>query len=230
MTPLLAALLAFASMVPSLRVEDPAYVLKTDMADLPTELKDGIRKELGRQRFRVFDKKGELHCEFWLRARLPVSATPEQIMNGLTFKELEQSTLLGAIRFAKPVTDYRKQELAAGVYTLRLALQPQDGDHMGTAPHPEFMAVIAAASDESPAPLDVKKMHEKSAEAVGGNHPGVFLVFPNPKPDAAPRLVQEQPDHWAVRHFLNVEADGKTGKVGISLCVVGHSSAGAILR
>jgi len=49
-----------------------------------------------------------------------------------------RTTLLGALRVHKTEIDYRKQKLKEGVYTLRLAYQPADGDHMGTAPNAEF--------------------------------------------------------------------------------------------
>src|SRR5262245_41128424 len=145
-------LFAFAALlfVAPLFADEPAYVLKTDEAEPPAELKDAIRKEMGKQRFQIFDKKGDLYCEFWLRAKVPVKATPEQVQNGLTFKDMEQTTLLGALRLPNKVTDYRKQDIAAGVYTLRLAMQPQDGEHMGTAQNPAFMLITAAAKDGSP--------------------------------------------------------------------------------
>ena len=38
-----------------------------------------------------------------------------------------------------------------GVYTLRLGYQPQDGDHMGTAPHSEFCLACPAAEDNGAA-------------------------------------------------------------------------------
>lgn len=220
--------LSLAFLAPAcLAAEPEGYVLKVVEAAAPKELKDAIRKELFGTCYQVFNPKGDLHCEIWLRAKVPAAVSAEQVKNGLSYKDLEQTEFVGAIRFPAVFGDYRKQELAAGVYTLRLAVQPQDGDHMGTAPHPEFVLVLAADKDESPAPLDVKALHEKSAEAAGTNHPGVLLLFPTPKPPDVPKLTKEADDHWVARLALNLEVKaGPPAKLGLGLCVVGHSSAG----
>lgn len=217
----LAVSLLFASRV---LADDPQYVLKVIEAEPPKELKEPIRKEMGRQCYQVFNPKGELHCEFWLRGKVPCKAAPEQVKNGLSYKDLEQTVLVGALKLGGTVTDYRKQDIVAGVYTLRLAFQPQDGDHMGTAPYPEFFLVTGAAHDESPGPLDIKKMQEKSAETLGGNHPGVFLLFPNPKPEDGAKLVKEMNDHWIVKHYFTLDVEGKPARLGFGLTVVGRSA------
>ena len=77
----------------------------------------------------------------------------------------------------KPLTDYKKQRIPAGLYTLRLAIQPQDGDHMGTAPYNEFCLFCPAAEDKKPDPLTVKDLRELSTKSTD-NHPGVFVLFP----------------------------------------------------
>ena len=46
--------------------------------------------------------------------------------------------MVGAVQFPEVWKDYRKQKIKAGVYTLRIGVQPEDGDHMGTAPFNEF--------------------------------------------------------------------------------------------
>ena len=99
----------------------------------------------------------------WFRAEIPVKATEEQVKNGLTYREIPEGTLVGAIEFPAKFTDYRKQELPAGVYTLRFAVQPDIGDHTGTAPHPEFCLICPADEDKSREDIEKKKLIELSA-------------------------------------------------------------------
>src|SRR5205807_6737297 len=100
--------------------------------------KEPIAKLLTDRSIQLLDQKGTPLCELWFRKEVPAKATPEQIKNGLTYRELDETTLLGAIRIDQLMTDYRKQKIKPGVYTLRLGFQPMDGDHMGTAPYNEL--------------------------------------------------------------------------------------------
>ena len=92
--------------------------------------------------------------------------------NGLTYREIPEGTLVGAIEFPAKFTDFRKQELAAGVYTLRFAVQPDIGDHTGTAPHPEFCLICAAEDDRSAEEIEKKKLIELVEQGERGAAPG----------------------------------------------------------
>src|SRR5215203_2290013 len=126
---------------------DP-YSVKTAKVAPPKELKEAVAKLLSDQAIQFIGEKDEVLAEIWLRKDVPAKATAEQIKNGLTWQEVEQTTLLGAIRIVKQVGDYKKQKVKHGVYTMRLGIQPQDGDHMGTAPHGEFSLLVPADRDE----------------------------------------------------------------------------------
>ena len=52
--------------------------------------------------------------------------------------------------FPKGMSDYRGQAIPPGSYTLRYAMLPQDGNHMGVAPNPDFLLAIPAAIDSDP--------------------------------------------------------------------------------
>src|SRR5204862_2362470 len=136
----------------------------------------------------LLDDSGQLVCEVWVRKELPADATAEQIKNGLTYREVKQTEILGAIRFPQDGRDYRKQKVKAGVYTLRLGFQPQDGDHMGTAPHPEFLLLTAAKLDTKPATMPIKTLIERSAASIDTAHPAVLLLFPNANAPENPEL------------------------------------------
>src|SRR6516164_2016548 len=146
---------------------DARYSIKEAKSPPPKELQDPIQKLLTDSSVQLLDDKGKMLCEVWLRKELPAKATPEQVQQGLKYRDLSESTLVGAVRFDQPVTDYRKQKINAGVYTLRLGFQPMDGDHMGTAPYPDFCLLVPANLDQKPDLIETKELRELSAKSVG---------------------------------------------------------------
>src|SRR5437868_8322425 len=97
----------------------PAYSIKIvpDQAP-PKQLGEPIRKLLDNRCLQLNDAGGNALIEVWLRKQVPVKATAEQVKNGLTYREVPSSTIMGAMRVVKPITDYKKQKVPAGVYTL----------------------------------------------------------------------------------------------------------------
>jgi hypothetical protein len=132
--------------------------------------------------------------------------------------------VVGAVRLARTFSDYRKQKVEAGVYTLRLAIQPMDGDHMGTAPHNEFCLLCPAAEDKTPATMAPKAMQEMSAKATSA-HPAVLLLFPGKGAAAEPKLVSKGMGHWVVLFELEVKAAGKAATLPVGLTLIGASSS-----
>src|SRR6266568_26958 len=59
--------------------------------------------------------------EFWFTAELSLQTKPASLAKALD--AIKQATLLGAVAVPKTQRDYRDDELAAGVYTMRFALQ-----------------------------------------------------------------------------------------------------------
>src|SRR5262249_51423012 len=136
-------------------------------------------------------------------------------------------TIIGAVRFEQPSTDYRKQKIKPGVYTIRLGFQPMDGDHMGTAPYNEFCLVVPAKIDTKPDIIEAKELRELSSKAIGGSHPGVLLLFPNEKPEDAPKLLDRGSNTWtlAVKRPITVDGKKTDGAIGIALTLIGHTTA-----
>ncbi len=199
------------------------YSIKTATTPVPPELKEPIGKLLSDHSIQLLDGKGTLLCELWLRKDVPAKATPEQIKNGLTYRELDESTLLGAIRFDQLMTDYRKQKIKPGVYTLRLGFQPMDGDHMGTAPFNEFCLTAPAGIDEKPDTMESKELQEMSAKSAKGSHPGVFLLYPNNKPTDQPELVSKGEGIWILNLKVQTSSNGQKAPLGLGLTLIGHA-------
>jgi hypothetical protein len=201
------------------------YHIKTvDKTPAPKEVQEPIRKLLGERCVQLLTAKDGLLAEVWFRKDVPVKATDAQISNGLTYTEVPESTVFGVIRFPKQITDYRKQKIPSGVYTLRLANQPMDGDHMGTAPYSEFVLLSPAAEDKTPDAMEAKKLQEMSGKTTGG-HPAVLLLFPGKGGEAAPKLEKKEENHWVLLILLEAKAGDKKAVLPVGLTLIGVSSS-----
>src|SRR5262249_57199391 len=140
--------------------------------------------------------------------------------------ELQETTLVGVLQVHKPMTEYRKQKIKPGVFTLRLGFQPSDGDHMGTAPYKEFCLIVPADEDKNPAPMkDAKELQEASTKATGTSHPGVFLLMPVKDAGEAPKLVSMANNHWVVTWKQAVATKDAKATLNFGLTLIGVSPA-----
>src|SRR5438309_684922 len=84
---------------PFVAAQDGKYSIKTAETPAPKEVGESIQKVLGPQAIQLLDPAGKTVCEVWFRKEIPADATPEQIKNGLTYREVKQSEVVGVIRF-----------------------------------------------------------------------------------------------------------------------------------
>lgn len=220
-TTLLVVLLA----IPAVLAENGKYSLEQKEAAPPKELDASIQKVLSAKAIQLKDG-GKVVAEFWFRKQVPARA-PANAKAGIDYRDVPETTVLGAVRVAKDWRDYRKQPIPAGVYTMRLGYQPQDGDHMGTAPYPNFVVFLAAKVDPKVDTMDTRGMIERSAFSIERSHPAVFLLFPTKgKTQAAPKLVHEANEHEVLYTQTQAEINGQPSDtpVGIGLVVVGHAN------
>ena len=113
-------------------------------------------------------------AEFWFAKQLKSAA---KNVPGALYSELTNAEFVGVVNLPKGMADFRGQAIPAGVYTLRYQLLPQDGNHMGVAPNPDFLLAIPLASDPNPEQGYLyKKLVALSAKATGTNHPAVIAL------------------------------------------------------
>jgi hypothetical protein len=215
----LLALVGYAS------AEDAKLTVKVEKADPPKELSDAVKKTLDTQAMSVFDEKGKLLCTVWAAKSLDTKATADQAKAGLKYSHVEETTVVGAVKFAQEWKDYRKQKIKPGVYTLRLGVQLMDGDHMGTAPYNEFALLCPAAEDKTPDLMDVKELYELSGKSTGRKHPGIVLLFPNKTPPDAPAIEAKPKEHVVLSYRVPANAGVQKAHLGFSLVVVGVTMA-----
>jgi hypothetical protein len=186
----------------------------------PQELAASVRDTLASTGIRVTGPGGPI-CDLWLRKAIPASASPAQEL-GVTYPQLAQGTLVGVMRLPADVKDYRKQRVKAGVYTLRFAITPENGSHMGVAPQRDFLLASPAADDRDPATLTLDQTLALSKKTTGSSHPSVWsLSSAESSPKSLPSVFHmDDGDMWLVEFQVTL---GASGHVNMALVVVGFA-------
>jgi hypothetical protein len=134
-------------------------------------------------------------CELWVRKSVP--AQTKKDVEGVAYPQLAESALIGVMHFLQAVADFRGQKIPAGFYTLRYALMPNDGNHLGAAPNRDFLLLIPAASDANPdATFKFQELMALSESATGTKHPGPLSLVQADRGVTAPLVSKDDQDHW----------------------------------
>jgi len=187
------------------------------------ELSPAVAERLSPTGFVVKSGKRTL-CEIWPCKTWQTAAGFER--SNTVIYPLEMGELLGVVRFPRKSGDFRGQEIGKGVYTLRYALQPQDGNHVGTSDTRDFVLLVPAADDADAKPLGKAELFKLSPKAAGGTHPAILsLLAPADSSGGAPEMVHDESrELWSVRFSNPTTTDGKTGKLTLQLVVVGRAA------
>ena len=179
----------------------------------PEEVSGQIRPALSTRLYKV-ELKGNSTAEFWFRDEMPVREDSQGDL-GVNFGLFNRGALLGVVRFSAPWKDYKNSLLKAGVYALRYAAQPGDGDHTGVSLYRDFLLLVRADLDqEVDGHYTEQELVVMSKGASGSTHPGVMGMFP----------VWDEPENESVvsneldQLTLVVKAAGVT----FGLVLVGH--------
>ncbi len=194
-------LVVLLAAAPLFAADRPQLSVRSTSVDPPKDLSPAIRKLLPSKAIGVSDPAGVM-CAIWMRTEVPIVS----VKGKPTYRAIVPGTLVGAIRLERPWLDFRGNEAPAGIYTLRLALQPKSKDHEGTAPYRDFCILIPADDDPKPDVLPLKEMVKRSGKALGGLHPIVMLLVPNPEPPAEPTIMAN-----GKRLALGLRASAKLG-------------------
>ena len=158
-----------------------------------TSVPDAVRQVLDSRGYRVLLDEESLACELWLRKNVP--GQPKKDSQDVIYTQLAESTLIGVLHFPKVGSDFRGEAIPAGFYTLRYALIPNDGNHLGVAPNRDFLLLIPAASDADPnASFKSQDLNALSRAATGTRHPGPLSMVP--PTGTTPAVSKDEQDHW----------------------------------
>jgi hypothetical protein len=212
--------LMLAALCGAARVSAQGYKVELANAAAPQELSAAVRDTLSGQALRVTGANG-LVCEIWTRKAVPGAAPAPQL--GVIYPQLQEGTLVGAIRLPADVKDYRRAVVKAGVYTLRYTLSPVNGNHQGVAPQRDFLLAIPAAADQDPANVSESATIEMSKKSTSTNHASVWSLAPGDgAASAAPAITHDADnDLWIVQFSVLIAAGGAGDTVRMGLVVVG---------
>jgi hypothetical protein len=176
----------------------------------PSAIGPEIQRALDGQAYRLQDEKGGDFARIWLRRATPSSDKPSGPKGTIQFPFLADGELLGILELAQEGHDYRDQAIAKGIYTMRYGLQPVNGDHLGVSDYRDYVLLLPAAKDKTPAAPARKQLEQGSAESAGTSHPASFLLLmapPGAKPDPAVRHDTAK-ETWSVILPLRLEVKG----------------------
>jgi hypothetical protein len=140
----------------------------------PPELNAAIAAALGPGSVAV--KSGDVQLDLWWVKAIALSKAPEG--GAPAWGDVGDGTLVGAIRVSAPWSDIRGYVVRPGVYTLRYARQPANGDHLGVSPNREFLLLSPAAVDATPDPVGYKGAVDLSKQTVRRAHPSALSLDP----------------------------------------------------
>lgn len=215
MRALIRLLVLTLTFVPALAWGVDHKVEKTD--DAPADgLSADIKAILAPGAIKVVRGTSRTVCEIWLRKETP--ATEDKLPTAVNYPFIP-GQLMGVVRFPKKASDFRNQDIADGVYTLRYGQQPVDGAHVGTSVTRDFLLLLPANVDQNAGTLDYKTLTKHSSQAAGSNHPALLSVLKATEGGEGIRHDEEH-DWWIVR--LPVKLKGK--ELAMDVVIVGHAA------
>ena len=151
---------------------------------------------------------GAAPIELWVVSAL--------LASGSDWSGVAEGTVVGALRVAGTFKEIRGKTVKPGVYTLRLGLQPQNGDHLGASPFREYLLLSPAAVDTDPKPLGVDGTVALAKQTLGASHPAALSLDPPIATGAPLSTVTNDLDHKGV--VIEVKtASGRQLRFGLIL-------------
>jgi len=196
----------------------------------PSAASAAIRELISQEGFRIQDANGQNLADIWLRKSIPASEKPSGPKAAVQFPFLADGELIGVLQYQSDGRDYRDQQITKGVYTLRYGLQPVNGDHLGVSLFRDYLLLLPAAKDQTPALPARKQLEAKSALSAGTSHPAVLLLQ-GAADDASkpvfPSMVRDnEKNTWSVAIPLSILVKGEQQPIvqPVLLVVVGAAA------
>ena len=171
----------------------------------------------------VFRGETRKVCDIWLCKEWQLKDLKPK---GDVSYPFQPGQLIGVVRFARRSSDFRDQEIEAGVYTLRYGQQPVDGAHIGTSLTRDFLLLVSVKHDKAVAPLDYKKLVESSSEVAAESHPALLSLQRIRGEVATVPVIRNnaEKDWWSVRMQSKAKVGEELKNLTLELVVVGVAS------
>lgn len=185
----------------------------------PEGFSAAIASQLSDSGVKVIRGTSRTVCEIWLCKQWPLKSLKA---SGDVDYPFTPGQLVGVVNYPKRGSDFRDQDIDAGLYTLRYAQQPVDGAHVGTSPTRDFLLLVKAEADKSADVLDYKTLSEASIEAAQTAHPALLSLRKAAGEGKAPSIRHdEEKDWWIVRLHGKGKAGDDAAALPLDLLVVG---------
>ncbi|MFN0122796.1 MAG: hypothetical protein ACKV2V_20040 [Blastocatellia bacterium] len=178
---------------------------------------EAVRTALDEKGYRVSEATGKVVCEIWFRSDI---ATVKAEVDGAGFAQLQDGSLMGVINFPKDTSDYRGQGIRAGWYTLRYAIMPVNGSHLGVSPTRDFFVLCPAAEDKDPdKQIKGEDLIKLSSGAAGSGHVSPWSLVSVGSKEGLPRIETTEEGHV----ILEVSLKTKSGEQPLGITVIGKT-------
>jgi len=178
--------------------------VKTVDKPAPKEIAESIRAVLEPKALQLI-QGDKPTFEIWFRNELALKSKPASEKDAVGV--LAETSVVGAVVLNEPWRDYKDNEIPKGTYTARFALQPKDGDHLGTSDFDFYLVLIAAEHDKDLNGLNTfKPMVKASGRSTSSGHPVVISLRPALAGGTLPRVTEPLDEHKAIC----VKVPGKT--------------------
>ena len=161
-------------------------------------------------------------CDVWwvksVDSGKPAGTTPD-----ILYGSLPVGGLVGVLQAISPeAEDFRDQKLKPGLYTMRYAQIPQDGNHMGVSQFRDFLLLIPARADTQPDKvLGFDELVKLSRLATGTGHPAVMsLVPPNPSYKKLPAVVADDQGNCALQVQVHERSPAGTQDADLAILLI----------
>lgn len=202
------------------RAEDEYQIQALTEAAPAEELSPEVAAAVSPTGFKVMKGESRTVCSFWPAKQWTVQ--PDFKPTAAMLYPLAMGEFIGVINFKRNAQDFRGQEIEKGTYTVRFALQPEDGNHVGTSDTRDFLVLVKGADDAKPAVLSREELMKQSAAAAGTPHPAMLALLSAAGTSGdAPSL-----EHTADRELWSVGFTNATdkGKLPLRVVVVGKAA------
>ena len=219
----LAALFAAGALV----AEAQEHRVEALNAPAPAEsIPKEIHGRLAETGLKVLRGSSRTVCDLWFCQKLPTTTefkpTPDRLY------PFQPGDLIGVLRFPRRGKDFRDQQISRGVYTLRYALQPIDGNHVGTSPTRDFLLLVKAEDDAPQKQWTAEELNAASAAAAGSSHPAMLCLQPARSERTEPTMRHdEEKDWWILQWRAQAappgSAEAAAEPLPIDLIIAGHA-------
>jgi hypothetical protein len=160
-------------------------------------------------------------CDLWWRKQIPTQRISRNVPD-ILYGNLKPGTFLGLISLFSPREDFQHHMLSPGLYTMRYAQPPQNGDDHASSPYRDFVILSPAWVDKDPNPtVSVDQMTKWGILASHQDEPAVLSLVPvNPAYKKSPSPVSDDRGFVAVQIRLRQQQKGKTTDLPLAIIVL----------